>query len=269
MWAAKRVNGGATSPRSPTIGQAAAARRGSIPYPTPLSASFADGRNGGVSPKFSPSVRPMPSTLHLTAIRNNSRRASMPGPPQLISSGPFTPPRIVSAHYPLLSNATSGTTANNANNGRQTRELSPIKDTDTESGGNANGNGQSFTFSETDFSTTYLTPPSSTYNPSGNSTNSSISNTQLGDLQTPQNGPLPNPTYSFGANPMFATGQQTEEEAKRAQAIFMSIQERGRLGSLASIDTGGTWTTDGTSTVDETELGDIMFGFDQSRRASA
>lgn len=288
MWAAKRAatSGMGASPRSPLLGQAAAARRGSIPYPTPLSSSaFMDtataaGRSvsgPGSSPKFSPLARPMPSTLHLTAIRNNTRRASMPGAPQLLSSGPFTPPRVVSSNYPMA-----------ALPGRATRELSPITDNDTEATQSVNTSQPApFMLSESDFSTTYLTPPSSTYNPSsaaGRSpgsppTSMSSGSGQIGAYPYPPPasepytpiGPLPDASYSFGKNAMFGMGPvQTEEEIKRAQAIYLSMQERGRLGSLASIN---TWTTDETAgTAEEGDTGsggEGGFSFDGGRRASA
>ena len=209
-------------PISPIIGQAQLARRKSIPYPSPLP-------EGGLSPKISPSVRPMPSALHLAAIRNNSRRASIPHTGiQLISSGPFTPPRVVSGGVPKA-------------NGE--RALSPIKDQD------ADYQVEGFTFPEADHTTSYLTPPSSTYlssagNNTFSNTDSSFGSFELGqDGQifvppyTP-NGPLPNPGFSFGSVVPQPIGEGV---------AFAEMQPRGRLGSIASIN---TMTTDGTTTVD-------------------
>jgi hypothetical protein len=186
----------------------------------------------------------------------------MPGAPQLLSSGPFTPPRIVS--YPLSSGV---------NNGRSS-ELPSIKD-------DGENPSHTFTFTDSDFSTTFLTPPSSTYNPSGVSPDllsGSSSSEQSGFdfLATePFNpaGPLPNPAFSFGNAPMVNTGsggQQTEEEAKMAQAMYDAFREGGRLDSLASlgsVGSGGTFNSDGTSGT----AGDGDFGldFNPNRRASA
>lgn len=278
MWAAKR-NGagpsmGGSGPRSPVIGQASAARRGSIPYPTPLSISTMDmsGRpgpnSGSSSPKFSPSVRPAPSALHLAAIRNNTRRASMPGPPQLLSSGPFTPPRIVS--YPINSSLNTG----------PSRELGSIKDNEGENAHSAPDPSPPFMFSESDFSTTFITPQSSTYYPSGSYGSLSSSDmagpddsSKLAEQQN-LNGPYPNPAFSFGNNAVFTmpSDAQQMDESRRAQAIYESIQQRGRMGSLASIGTNDSDATAGTAgtggtggTGDELDFGD----FDPNRRASA
>ena len=225
-WVAKRIAGGPSqarapsfvSPlRSPLAGQAAAARRGSVPYPStnPEGPIF---RSPNVdSPKISPSVRPMPSALHLAAIRNNSRRASMPGSAQLISSGPFTPPRVVSGAYPL-----GGV--------RTQRELSPIKD-----------HGAEVVFGDTDFATTYLTPPSSTYRLSDTSPTSYFP-TDSGStpFEYPvdpfmPNAPLPTPAFTFG--------QRQSNLPAEESAPFVALQSRVRLGSMASIN---TFTTDGT-----------------------
>jgi hypothetical protein len=86
-------------------------------------------------------------------------------------------------------------------------------------------------------------------------------------------GPLPNPAFSFGNAPMVNTGsggQQTEEEAKMAQAMYDAFREGGRLDSLASlgsVGSGGTFNSDGTSGT----AGDGDFGldFNPNRRASA
>jgi len=286
MWVAKRVaagqgigvGGGTGRPpghispfRSPIAGQAAAARRSSIPYPTPIPENQTQQQPlrspNGLSPKISPSVRPMPSTLHLTALRNNSRRASMPGAAQLISSGPFTPPRVISGNYPIGSG-----------NGRTRRELSPIKDHD---GDHAEARHQlNFVFGDTDFSTTYLTPPSSTYLPSNTSPTSYLppdSGSMVYDYSldpsqhapfTP-NGPLPNPTFSFGSGSTDGPSNSGTDD----HSVWMSMQPRVRMGSLASIN---TFTTDGGVPDSGSDFGQDWMtppgteGFDpDARRASA
>lgn len=283
MMARKASNGGSIrapgyiSPvRSPIIAQHQAnlARRTSIPYPSPLEIRPSGLPNGPGSPKPSPSVRPMPSALHLAAIRNNTRRSSMPGiaQAQLISSGPFTPPRMVSGSmmHP---------------NGQQVgRELGPIKDVSPEAPNVAHLPQDGFVFSEpSDLSTTYLTPPSSTYLPSTSPStylpsdgSSTIYDFGIDQSQFPPytpNGPLPNPSFSFGSAPqsvpapMLATDEQVN--------MYYNMQNRGRLGSIASI---GTYTTDGGATADGSDWDWSgvappqvdMDGFDpDTRRASA
>jgi hypothetical protein len=279
MWAAKRngveasASGGLT--RSPVIRQASAARRGSIPYPAPPSFATQDAtRPVSSSPNFSPLIRPTPSTLHLTAIRNNNRRASMPGPPQLLSSGPFTPPRIGSAagytpprilSYPIPGTLSTGLP----------RELSSIKDHDSES---ASPEAQSFLPME-GLPTTFITPSASTYSgtyslsksASGSSTGPDSSHPPESSEAYNVAGPLPSPAYSFGNKLVESvqTGHVSEEEAARQKAMFESF-ERGRLGSLASIGSGGTYSDTTVGTVDETDYSAFDASrFDPSRRASA
>jgi len=221
---------------SPVIGQyqASAARRSSIPYPTP-------NLDGGSSPKISPSVRPAPSALHLAAMRNNVRRASMPGVAgqvQLISSGPFTPPRVASI----------GT----GHNSQGIRELSPIKDHDGEHPSLANS--EHFYFPDaSDMSATFLTPPSSTYMPSHSPSTFLGSDSSAGTFDfgtdampfTP-NGPLPQPGFSFGSAAPVPPPMSVEEQNN----MWMAMQGRGRLGSIASIN---TFTTEGATTADGSE----------------
>jgi len=275
-WVAKRVASnrgplqsqgrppGFVSPiKSPLMGQAAAARRGSIPYPS----AFPEGQEmrspNGSSPKISPSVRHMPSALHLAAIRNNSRRASMPGAAQLISSGPFTPPRFSSEAYPVGNG-----------NGRPSRDLTPIKDQ-----ASTHPLQPEFVFGETDFTTTYLTPPSSTYRPSNNTSPTSYLPPDSGSTtydyaydpsqQNPfiPNAPLPNPTFSFGSG----ASQRHSISLDDDYAPFMASQPRARIGSMASIN---TFTTD-AGTENGSDYAQECFaqpfeGFDpDARRASA
>ena len=265
-WVAKRMASarpaGHSQPiRSPVMGQAAAARRNSIPYPSPVPEAGQSRSPNPMSPKVvSPSIRPMPSILHLTALRNNSRRASMPGAAQLISSGPFTPPRMVSGAYPMGSR-------------RAVRELSPIKDHD----GEVDPLHQSkFAFDETDFSTTYLTPPASTYLPSNTSPTSYFapdSGSTVYDYpiepsqQSPftPSGPLPNPTFSFGSGPT----QRRSVSMSGEEALLMAMQPRDRVGSMASIN---STTTDG-AIENGSDFGNDWLGLDgfdpETRRASA
>ncbi|OCF37406.1 hypothetical protein I316_00527 [Kwoniella heveanensis BCC8398] len=244
-----RAPGYVSPQRSPLLGSASAARRQSIPYPTPITAGPAGGLS--MSPKFSPVARVMPSALHLTAMRNNTRRASMPGAAQLISSGPFTPPRVVTNQHQV------GTA-------RGTRELSPIKDHDSE------GSHQ-FLLSpeESEFNTTYITPPSSAYNPSDISPISYLpTNSTSYDPSLPfsSDSPLPNPAFSFGgadmAQQLLQQQQQQQQqhqpvldeaEAARQQQLFLAFQQRGRMGSIASINTLGTDNGNGTD-LDEANI---------------
>lgn len=239
-WVAKRMaadagqgrpSGHVSPVRSPLMGQAAAARRNSIPYPSPIPEGQQLRPANGMSPKISPSIRPMPSVLHLTAIRNNSRRASMPGAAQLISSGPFTPPRVSSGMYPM-------------GIGRPNRRLTPIKDHDGEAHSQSG-----LVFGDADLSTTYLTPPSSTYRPSNTSPTSYLppdSGSMMYDYpldpsqQSPftPNAPLPNPTFSFGSGAM----QRHSISFKEDQSPYMAMRQRARIGSMASITAS---TTDG------------------------
>ncbi|WVQ76115.1 hypothetical protein IAR50_005758 [Cryptococcus sp. DSM 104548] len=237
------------------MGQANAARRGSIPYPSPV-ASFAppppppQQLPSPMSPKFSPAARAGPSALHIAAMRNNTRRASMPGASQLISSGPFTPPRVVGAQLP-------GSVV-----GSRARELSPIRDHEVY------GESESWGF---------LPPPAEFDGP-----------TFLNDS------PLPNPTFSFGSapsnppppplqhhsssqsssNPHLSSRHSSEshDEAQRQQQMFMMMQQRGRMGSMASIGTMGTenGTTDGEDSSGEWLVDALPHGFEPDvRRASA
>ena len=222
VWAAKRtaqsVGGMAgMGQRSPMgvgalmgtqLGQAAAARRGSIPYPYPAG----NGYLSQISPRVSPSVRHTPSALHLAAIRNNTtRRSSMPGAPQLISSGAFTPPRVIDGAIQP-----------------RAQQLDPIRDDhesifgsgSASSGMPAAADGYMFG-APTDVNglglpTTYLTPPQTSFLPSdsASSANSSLMFTgseydfaggapagaAAGMLYTPA-GPLPAPGFSFGSTP--------------------------------------------------------------------
>ncbi|KAK8847347.1 hypothetical protein IAR55_005204 [Kwoniella newhampshirensis] len=241
--------------RAPSMGQASAARRGSIPYPTPITAMPPP---NSTSPKFSPAAqRVMSSALHLAAMKNNTRRASMPGTAQLISSGPFTPPRNVSNQHQV--------------GNRSARELSPIKDHDHEN------NHQELTHQqfdpESDFSTTYVTPPSSTYNPSIISPISYLPTNSTGyDPSMPfsPNSPLPNPGFTFGGDVNNAPATD-DAEAARQQQIYLSLQQRGRMGSLASV---GTFTTEAGTDLEDTSAEwytqDGPEGFDpDARRASA
>ncbi|TYJ51403.1 hypothetical protein B9479_008025 [Cryptococcus floricola] len=243
------------------MGQANAARRGSIPYPSPAT-SFPpppppQQLPTPMSPKFSPAARAGPSALHIAAIRNNTRRASMPGAPQLISSGPFTPPRVVGAQLP-------GTGGVGGVVGGRARELSPIRDHEVY------GEAESWGF----------LPPPAEYDAA----------TFLDDS------PLPNPTFSFGSapsnppppppplqhhsssqsssNPQLSSRHSSDshDEAQRQQQMFMMMQQRGRLGSMASIGTMGTenGTTDGEDSSGEWLVDALPEGFEpDARRASA
>jgi hypothetical protein len=144
--------------------------------------------------------------------------------------------------------------------GRTTRELSPIKDHD----GQGPDGRPAFSFGETDFTSTYLTPPDTSYMPSSVSPTSYISSdgTSLYEMFDPSSGatrtapftpnaPLPNPTFSFGDAAQFVPPpQMTDEEAARAQGLFMTMQQRGRIGSMASIN---TFTTDEGNTTENEE----------------
>nr|XP_018265597.1 uncharacterized protein I303_01967 [Kwoniella dejecticola CBS 10117]OBR87755.1 hypothetical protein I303_01967 [Kwoniella dejecticola CBS 10117] len=218
--------------RSPLMGQAFAARRQSIPYPTPITAGPNGGPNvngPGPSPKISPVVRVMPSALHLTAMRNNTRRASMPGAAQLISSGPFTPPRVITNQHQV----------------GLPRELSTIKDDDSHHVGADGTQAQQQLFSPANQSAGY--DQSIPFSP---------------------NSPLPNPAFSFGTEghqQLQGQGVQhlnqvpilDEAEAARQQQLFLAFQQRGRMGSIASIGTYATDNGNGTD-LEDTSLGEWL-----------
>ncbi|WWC86983.1 uncharacterized protein L201_001864 [Kwoniella dendrophila CBS 6074] len=260
--------------RSPLIGSAAAARRQSIPYPTPITAGPNIPNGPGPSPKISPVVRVMPSALHLTAMRNNTRRASMPGAAQLISSGPFTPPRVVTNQHQV----------------GLPRELGTIKDDDVAHHIlDSDDQQQVFLDPESDFTGNYMTPQSSAYDPS--TSISPVAFLPNGAPYNPSmafspNAPLPNPSFSFGTEghqqPQHHVPILDEAEAARQQQLFLAFQQRGRMGSIASIN---TYTTDNGNNTDleDNGLGDWITqdlngatgqeeldGFDpESRRSSA
>ncbi|KAK6903822.1 hypothetical protein I203_107330 [Kwoniella mangroviensis CBS 8507] len=238
--------------RSPLMGQASAARRQSIPYPTPITAGPTSGP--GPSPKISPVVRVMPSALHLTAMRNNTRRASMPGAAQLISSGPFIPPRVVTNQHQV----------------GLPRELGTIKDDDSvQNGMIINGQQQQHVIydQDTDFTGTYITSPSTSYGPSTSMSPMSFlpTDSSTGSVFDPSipfspNSPLPNPSFAFGTEGHQQQSQQmhhqipilNEAEAARQQQLFLAFQQRGRMGSIASV---GTYTTDNGNTTDLEDAG--------------
>nr|ODN89367.1 hypothetical protein L203_02075 [Cryptococcus depauperatus CBS 7841] len=196
--------------RRASIANDEAARRGSIPYPA----------SGG---QTSPATRAVPSALHMAALRN-ARRPSVPNlapgpssaPPtgqtqrtQLLSSGPFTPPRVVSNQH-------------QAGVGRGARELGTI------------GDDEVLQFVGWPLARDGFLSPS----------------------------PLPNPSFSFGSLP-------AEPSLPPQGALFTTMQDRGRLGSLASVGTVETDTGDELDVGNEQWL-DVPDGFDPDhRRASA
>lgn len=233
-------NVGGSAANSPTLGQAYAARRGSIPYPTPLT-SGPPASTSPLSPKFSPACRG-PSTLHMAAVRNNTRRPSIPSAAQLICSGPFTPPRVVTNQHQTAAQS------------KGARELSPIQDHEV-----YNAYGTEFQPWSSDLPSNLYLPPAEGFHdghPFSHDT------------------PLPNPAFSFGSAPqgldvhgIVSTGQMDE----RQQQMFMMMQQRGRLGSIASIGTMGTEAgTEGGGSSNGEWLVDGPEGFDpDTRRASA
>ncbi|WWC67857.1 uncharacterized protein I206_101774 [Kwoniella pini CBS 10737] len=273
-----RAPGFVSPQRSPLMGQAFAARRQSIPYPTPITAGPTGGPNvngPGPSPKISPVVRMMPSALHLTAMRNNTRRASMPGAAQLISSGPFTPPRLVTNQHQV----------------GLPRELGTIRD-DDHSGGVDGQQQQQMSFDPNSAGGgTFTTHSSNVFDLSNGLSQPSFlaSNASAGyntSIPFSPNSPLPNPAFSFGTEghqqQCQSQGQQmqqlnqipilSEAEAASQQQLFLAFQQRGRMGSIASI---GTYTTDNGNGTDleDTSLGDWADGPDgfdpDARRSSA
>lgn len=235
--------GGYSAPpgtRSPVLGQAYAARRGSIPYPTPQM-SGPPASTSPLSPKFSAACRG-PSTLHMAAVRNNTRRPSIPGAAQLISSGPFTPPRVVSNQHQ--------TAAQN----KGTRELSPIQDHEV-----YNTYGGEYQPWSGDLPPSMYLPPAEGFHDGRPFSHDS---------------PLPNPAFSFGCAPqgldaqeIMSIGQMDEKQ----QQMYMMMQQRDRLGSIASIGTMGTESgTEGGESASGEWLVDGPEGFDpDARRASA
>lgn len=252
-WAAKRAAagkairvGGMDGPaRSPTIGAASAARRSSIPYPAP-SGLPGPMPLGALSPKASPSVRPMPSQLHLAAMRNNTRRASVPGllgagAAQLLSSGPFVPPRVISTSHPMPPPAI------------RTAALEPIKDHDHEASTGVDPN-TPYDFVQTPFSDGFLSATGQMLPRASPTTYAPPDVAQAYDIGGAipglATGPLPSPSFSFGgpAVRQDMQPQLTDDEAARTQAFYMAIQQRGRMGSIASIN---TFTTEGATTEGE------------------
>lgn len=297
-WARRRATlgqygSGSVSVGNSPMGLAAAARRNSQPYPTQvLTAPVEGGENGSArsalpSPKVSPNGR-MPQGLLVTAMRNNTlRRASMPGGgAQLISSNAFTPPRNASYVHPLPGSTQGLPTANGqpGRSGGPGRELSPIRDHDGELDPSLRGS----------VPATYVTGPSSTY---ANSMSGFLSvpepdlglsytlNPGLPGVPFSPNSPLPNPTFSFGGAPssghstpggpgslsISTDGVSMDKSDSQQQALFMALQ-RGRLGSIASVNSVNTTVTDG-GTENGSELDWPSFmpqGFDPDiRRASA
>ena len=270
VWAAKRTaQSGLAFPKSPmgvgalmggtAMGQAAAARRGSIPYPYPAG----NGYLSQVSPRISPSVRHTPSALHLAAIRNNTtRRSSMPGAPQLISSGAFTPPRVVDGAIQPRAQA-----------------LDPIRDDHELIFGapqppSATPDGFVFGSNDSGLPTTYLTPPQTSFYPSESAASSdsmltggeidytggAAAGAAAGMLYTPA-GPLPAPGFSFGSAPStgptphlsissdtpagqpFAYGQAADARTREME-LFFQFRDKGRLDSMAS---ASGYASDGTT----------------------
>lgn len=269
------------------MGLAAAARRNSQPYPTQIITSHipddpnaaALSRSALPSPKVSPNGR-MPGALLFTAMRNNTiRRASMPGGAQLISTTAFTPPRVPSFNHPVSSSQPQSRIL--------ARELSPIKDQDTEIDPSLRGG----------VPMTYVTPPPSAYPSDGSylsvpsSTESAFMYSLNPGLPFAPNSPLPNPSFSFGGTPtsdvpaapihnhvgggmgMDQAGTSPVNADKDPQhALYLALQ-RGRLGSLASVNSVATNGTDGGSTEGGSDAEWPPFvppGFDPDiRRASA
>lgn len=204
--------------RTPVMSQANAARRGSIPYPSPSQSS-----GNPLSPRMSPSVRPMPSALHLTAMSNSARRSSVPHT-RLLSSAPFTPPR----------------------NGAGARELSlsQIKDAESE-------NDSAIDLGDSDLSTTFITPQNGTYNmpPPGVPLNGPSCLTGGDDFV----GTGPNPAFTFGQ-----PAPLSEQEAARFQQIYMSMSQRGRGASVGSANTFNTESAEDAGSDLAADLGQFL-----------
>lgn len=272
-----------TAANSP-MGAAAAARRSSQPYPTGLAGHHVGGledpnaalaRSALGSPKVSPSAGNgrMPGALLFTAMRNNTiRRASMPGGgAQLISTTAFTPPRVSTYH-----NAPSESPS--AHGSRHGRELSPIKDQDYEIDPALRGQ----------VPMTFVTPPQNGFSSAQGhlalpgTAESSLTYTLNPGMPFTPNSPLPNPSFSFGGTPADTTAQMPNvgvwgdksgmAQPDTQQDLFMALQ-RGRLGSIASVNSVATNGTEGTATEygSDVEWGSMMPpGFDPDiRRASA
>lgn len=178
----------------------------------------------------------------MAAVRNNTRRSSIPGVSQLITSGPFTPPRVVSNQHQTAAQS------------KGTRELSPIQDHEVYDTYDAE-----FQPWSSDFPPNMHLPPAEGFHDGRPFSHDS---------------PLPNPAFSFGSAPQgldmhgIASMGQLDE---RQQQMFMMMQQRGRLGSIASIGTMGTETgTEGGESSKGEWLVDGPEGFDpDTRRASA
>jgi hypothetical protein len=218
------------------------ARRGSLPYPTPINTSMnslsnhsfvARGSNSG-SEKATRSQIP----LHL-AVSMGGRRASLPNNSRSISLGSFKPPRT--GNNPAASGLSQVFQ----------RELSPIADRDQPDGHPSySGEGGPLSYFE--------------HLPNWSGGSSALS------------GPLPNPDYSFGFTDHTPLNSATLNDASLPLVTpgleYPSAQSamgyRDRMGSLASVMSQGSQATSS----DTTEwagtpylYGNMPFGFDAAK----
>jgi hypothetical protein len=234
------------------LGTAAEARRGSLPYPSPLAA---------VAPRAVPSLGPVPispATRHLPAHligTRAGRRASLPTGVMTVSSGPFTPPRVGNIH-PLTSARVQPNTLG-PGFGRE-RELSPIQDHEHSPDGSANApkpdhpRGLTVQTSLGCSSATLHTPVSSNYSQS-TSPYDTVSPDAVDDFVQARfansQGPLPNPTFSFGSAMPPPPESFTPTEPKFAADQTAPVYDftKARFGSIASIGTNQTDATENGS----------------------
>lgn len=242
------------SPRRSALGSAAEARRGSLPYPTPVTAPPQRTVQPGPVPS-SPSGRHLPA--HLMGMRAG-RRASLPTGAMTISSGPFTPPRVGNIHPLTARTPVNGlTTAYGQISPANKRELSPIADHEQLQDG-PNGSKQDRprelkVQTTLSYQGTSLHTPLSAQFTQSSSSYDNVSPEAIDDLVQSQftlsQGPLPNPTFSFGSAmpPTEAFPQGDTSPFSNDQMGPMYDFTKARFGSIASIETSQTDATENGS----------------------
>ncbi len=268
---------------SPSISQA---RRGSLPYPTPVSITIP---HHAQIPH--PQVRvayPMPlqsngaqMPLHLAVSMNNLRRSSLPGNARSVSGLPPASAGSGMADYP---NPQQQQDLNGSDQRARNQRLSPIEDQELVSEAEAeaehddsqfgylagpprdsgqphvNAQMQYQAFSGDEFPSQARMQGDGVYTVSCvelSSHQSCGADKQFYLAQTPNGGILPNPTFSFGST----KPKTRQDDSSTLDSVYAqpqgSVQDilpsiyRGRIGSMASIlsqaTTDGGATTDGTS----------------------
>ena len=242
------------SPRRPALGSAAEARRGSLPYPSPLTAPPQRTVQPGPVPS-SPSGRHLPA--HLMGMRAG-RRASLPTGAMTISSGPFTPPRVGNIHPLTARTTTNGLTAGYGHiSPANKRELSPIEDHEQVPDGSTGLKQERPRELKVQTSLSYqgtsLQSPLSAQFAQSASSYENVSPETLDDLVQSQftlsQGPLPNPTFSFGSAMPPSDAFPQDDTSPFGSDTVGPIYDftKARFGSIASIETSQTDATENGS----------------------